>query len=73
MSVSRLWSPRVTTKADCQPTFTNARWFGQDGQRVTGTGLYCSCGWVWGMGNRLAAERAFDNHLLSEMGVQRIT
>lgn len=35
-------------------------------------GLYCSCGWVWGMGNRLGAERAFDNHVLAGMGVGKL-
>lgn len=57
---------------DHAPTFTEASWFGAKGQRVSGVGLYCSCGWVWGMGNRLAVERAYDNHVLSEAGVQKI-
>lgn len=55
-----------------EPTFTDATWFGMNGKRVSGVGLYCSCGWVWGMGSGLGAERAWDNHYASEIGVGRV-
>ena len=53
-----------------EPTFTQAQWLGMHRQWVSGVGLYCSCGWVFGVGNRLGCERAFDRHLLDEMGIE---
>jgi len=46
-----------------EPTFTQAKGL---------VGLYCSCGWVWGMGNQLGASRAFDNHMLKEAGIEAL-
>jgi len=48
------WQSRMdTTSTIHEPTFTE--WRGS-------VGLYCSCGYVWGMGNRLGASNAWDNH-----------
>lgn len=51
-----------------QPTFT---WY----SRKPGTGmvgLYCTCGWVWGMGNQLAASRAWDDHFLAGSKIEKV-
>lgn len=46
-----------------EPTFTNAKYRAVHGGTERGVGLYCSCGWVFGIGNQLACNNAFDRHM----------